>query len=374
MVLVALVGLCALSFWLWHGRHSAPTKLARPSQPAQAKNAPVLPPTNVADAAGGPRLEAARATLAATTAPEIARKELDELRRYLSTLPPPAAVAAIRQFLDARQDVPTGLGFAIGPDGFLTGAPSLRIFLLDYLAQVDRPAAGRYAESILGSMDSPGEWAVSLRNYALANATPEGRAFLEQKMQELLGHEPWQSNPSAGYLEAFDVAVHLGGTNLMPALTQLLRQTDNHALAHAAYLALDRLTLSNPAATLEHLLKDPSVMQGREQTRANYFARADVSDPQQRQILESYLLAPDRSATELQTFAGLFPNANFMISHNLLTSSATPDHQHIVRRDQESLRTVNAWLADPRFNHLQLQIQTIQKRLSQFVEQARSSQ
>ncbi|HYV31418.1 MAG TPA: hypothetical protein VEO53_09970, partial [Candidatus Binatia bacterium] len=267
-----------------------------------------------------------------------------------------------------------GLGFAIGPDGFLTGAPSLRIFLLDYLAQVDRQAAGRYAESILGSMDSPDEWAVSLRNYALANATPEGRAFLEQKMQELLGHEPWQSNPSTGYLEAFDVAVHLGGTNLMPALTQLLRQTDNHALAHAAYLALDRLTLSNPAATLEHLLKDPSAMQGREQTRANYFARADVSDPQQRQILESYLLAPDRSATELQTFAGLFPNANFMISHNLLTSSATPDHQHIVRRDQESLRTVNAWLADPRFNHLQPQIQTIQNRLSQFVEQARSSQ
>ena len=124
----------------------------------------------------------------------------------------------------------------------------------------------------------------------------------------------------------------------------------------------------------EELLKDPSAMQGREQTRANYFARADVSDPQQRQILESYLLAPDRSATELQTFAGLFPNANFMISHNLLTSSATPDHKHIVRRDQESLRTVNAWLADPRFNHLQLQIQTIQKRLSQFVEQARSNQ
>ena len=235
---------------------------------------------------------------------------------------------------------------------------------------MDRQAAGRYAEIILSSMDSPDEWAISLRNYAMANSTPDARAFLEQKMQELLRHEPWQNNPSTGYLEAFDVAVHLGGTHLMPPLTQLVRQHDNPAVAHAAYLALDRLTISSPAATLEHLLNATDAMQGREQTRANYFARANVADPEQRHVLENYLLAPDRSAAELETFAGLFPNANYMVSPNLLTQTRTPERAALVALDAEALRTVQAWLEDSRFSNLRPRLERIRLRLEEFVRQA----
>jgi hypothetical protein len=54
-----------------------------------------------------------------------ARRELDELRGYLSGLPPQTAVAAMRHFLDSKQDAPNGLDFAVGGDGFLTAAPSL---------------------------------------------------------------------------------------------------------------------------------------------------------------------------------------------------------------------------------------------------------
>jgi hypothetical protein len=111
-------------------------------------------------------------------------------------------------------------------------------------------------------------------------------------------------------------------------------------------------------------------MQGREQTRANYFARADVRDPQQRQVLESYLLDPRTSAQELQQFAGLFPNANFMVSQNLLTPTPTPDHAALTSRDAASLQLVQAWLVDPRFAKLQPQLQRAKQRLEEFARQA----
>jgi hypothetical protein len=123
------------------------------------------------------------------------------------------------------------------------------------------------------------------------------------------------------------VAVYAGGAELVPTLTGLLRQKENKAVAHAAYLALDRLTLQDTAAVLTELQRQPNLMAGREATRANYFSRADVQDAQQRIVLEQYLLNPQISAAELETFAGIYPNGNFMVSYNLLTKARTPDRQ-----------------------------------------------
>jgi hypothetical protein len=119
---------------------------------------------------------------------------------------------------------------------------------------------------------------------------------------------------------------------------------------------------------------DPSLMQGREATRADYFARADVRDPQQRQVLENYLLDPNLSASELQTFAGIYPNANYMISLNLLTPTPTPDHNALLSRDAQSLAVVQQWLGDPRFAGLIPALQTIQSRLQMFAQQASQGQ
>jgi hypothetical protein len=219
-------------------------------------------------------------------------------------------------------------------------------------------------------MDSPDEWAVALRNLASGDSSADGRALLQQKTLALLQYEPWQQNPSAGYLEAFDVAVYLGGTDLLPALSGLVRQQENSAVNHASYLALDRLVINNPAATLGALEDAPDLMQGREATRADYFARADVRDPQQREVLEKYLLNPALSASELQTFAGTYPSANFMISPNLLTQTPTPDHGSLASRDEQSLAVVQQWMADPRFSNLAPALQKITARLQVFVQQA----
>jgi hypothetical protein len=190
----------------------------------------------------------------------------------------------------------------------------------------------------------------------------------------MLQYEPWQQNPSTGFLEAFDTAVYLGGTSLMPTLTDLVRQQDNPAVAHASYLALDRLVINNPTATLTALLADPASMQGRELTRANYFARANVGDPQQLQVVENYLLNPQISPAEIDTFTGLFPNANYMISQNLLTQTQTPDSAALVSRDAESLRVVQQWLADPRFASLRPSLEKTEVRLAGYVQQETQGQ
>jgi hypothetical protein len=150
------------------------------------------------------------------------QRRLEELRQALSALPTNEASAAICRFLDSKADASTGQGFKVGPDGSLEESPTFRVFLLDFLGRLDPAAAAAYVQVVLSSMDSPDKWAVALRSCAAANATAEGLEFVTQKLREMLRHEPWQRPPSVGYLEAFDVAVHAVGTELMPDRSQIL--------------------------------------------------------------------------------------------------------------------------------------------------------
>ncbi len=364
----------ALVVWLAHrqpepGRQSPPaatTSLPK-TAPAQSTANTTASPADKGDH----RLQEACEALRKESDPRIIRLRLAELRQGLSAMPTNAAVAAIRQFLDSKADASTHLGFKLASNGTLDEAPTLRTFLLDELGRLDPAAAADYSKVVLASMDSADEWAVALRNLALGDASPDGRALLEQKTAQMLQYAPWQQNPSTGFLEAFDVAVYLGGTDFLPALSGLVRGQDNPALAHAAFLALDRLVINDPATVLQSLEDDPDMMEGRESTRADYFARADVRDPQQRQVLESYLLNPAISAAELQTFAGVYPNANFMISPNLLTQATTPDHDALMSLDAQSLAVAQEWLADPRFAQVAPELQTITQRLEGFAAQAK---
>lgn len=316
------------------------------------------------------KLRGAAANLAG--APDAAGKSeaLARLRKTLAAGSTNEVSAAIRAFLNSKIDAPTGQGFKVGQHRLLAEAPTLRTWLLDYLAQIDPAAAAEYARVILNTSDSPDEWALALRNLALGDTSADARALLEEKTGELLNNQNWQHNPSAGYLEAFDTTVYLGGTNFVPTLAGLVSLQNNPALAHAAFLALDRLVINDPTAMLSALLAQPDLMPGRDQARADYFARADVGNPQQLDLLQNYLLNPQTSAAELQQFAGIFPNANFMVSPNLITQSPALDQGEIKHRDVESLKVVQQWLADPRFANVQPELAKIQVRLQDFVRQA----
>ena len=376
VLVIAVVALFKLGPWRRQPVDKALTKREKQLSPGQPQAAPVVPGPVTSAIQGVPRGQSSDSLLklcaAVTDAPDAAagRRRLSELRQAFSAMPTNAAVSAIRQMLDSKTDNPTHLGFKVAANGLLDEAPTLRTFLLDELGRLDPAAAAEYAKVILASKDSPDEWAVALRDLARGDQTATGRDLLEQKTRELLREESWQANPSVGYLEAFDAAVYLGGTNLMPVLSDLVRRQDNPAVAHAAYLALDRLVINDPSLTLSVLQSSPELMQGRELTRANYFARADVRDPQQRQLLESYLLNPQIGSMELDAFAGLYPSANYMISRNLLTPTPTPDHAALVSRDAESLRVLEQWQNDPRFANLSQQLSKARLRLEEFVRQA----
>jgi len=375
----SVLAMAALVAWLWH-REAQPTspQIATTSATTNAISSSITSAIPVAatslSTTTNNRLQKIYGALQTTPDAIAAREQLAELRALLSAMPVNEAVAAVKKFLDSKADTATHLGFKVAKNGLLGDAPTLRTFLLDELARLDPAAAADYSKVILASNDSPDEWAVALRNLAWGDTSTDGRALLEQKTGEMLQYEPWQQNPSVGFLEAFDAAVYLGGTSLLPTLTDLVRQQDNPAVARASYLALDRLVINNPTTTLTALLADPKSMQGRELTRANYFARADVRDPQQLQILENYLLNPQISPAEIDAFAGIFPNANYMISPNLLTQMQTPNRAALASRDTASLSVIQKWVANPQFANLAPALQKITTRLQSFVQQENQGQ
>jgi hypothetical protein len=336
-------------------------------QPAKATNSPGAIPF---DAAG---FDDFRDRLSASNDKETNRRTLSELRRLLDALPREAASRAIQSFLVTGKDAATKLDVTIKPGGNLGDASSLRVFLLDYLGQIDRPAAGMIALRILSTYTTPDEWAISLRNYAWANPDKASQIFLETKARELLANQEWLKDPTAGFLEAFDTVVYAHGITLTPELAALLRDKENRAAAHAAYLTLDRLTITEPAVMLEKFVEQPELMQGREQTRANFVARADLRQPDQRALVEKYLLDPGRSPEEVATFAALYPNANYMISDNLLSKVETPGAIDLPANDREALRIVEQWQKDPRFERIKPVINRMRERLQSFVDQAGSN-
>jgi hypothetical protein len=359
--------LAAGSVWFWLRRSKSSSNLQ--GVPAAARSQPVVqtdPPTipNPTD------LESAADNLFSANTPDERKNALVFLRSAITSGTKDAVAAALCKLLNAKKDAITGQGFKIGGNGSLLEAPTLRTWLLDQLSAVDPAAAAAYARDILNTSTSPDEWAIALRNLARGDTSSEARALLESKTSELLRNEAWQREASVGYLEAFDTAFHLGGETLLPPLTELVSKKDNQAVAHAAFLTLDRLVINQPAQTLAVLNEHPEWMAGREETRANYFARADVGDAAQRQLVEAYLLDAARGPAELQAFAGVYPNANFMISHNLLTSNATLDGATLARRDQAALAVVNQWLNDPRFEKLRPHLEKMKARLGEFTNKS----
>lgn len=307
-----------------------------------------------------------RAVISAADAADRTQAIL-RLRQWISSRSKEEAVGAIRRFLASGQDAPTGQGFKINSDGSLRQAPTARTLLLDTLGQLDPPQAAAAALEILQQKGSPDEWAVAMALCARANADPASLAFLQQKVEEMATYQPWQQNPSVGFLEAFNVFVYTDDTEFVPQLSQFASNQENPGLAHAAFLTLDRLVQIDPVDTLGTLQDDPSLLSGRAAAEGNLFARADLRDPGQAALLADYLLSPDRTPTELTAFAGVFPNENFMISDNLLTPSPPLSNAEVLARYQAAQQTVNQWLQDTRFSNLWPQFQQIQARLDRIL-------
>ncbi|MCB1278812.1 hypothetical protein, partial [Prosthecobacter sp.] len=211
------------------------------------------------------------------------------------------------------------------------------------------------------------EWAVSLRNFAWGTEPGAAREFLSSKALELIQHPVWKAQPSAGYFEAFDVLVFAGATEATPTLAQLTLDRTRADLGYAAFLTLDRLVLREPAVMLAALSKLSDVSSQRPEMLAGFFARADVRDAAQRDSLEAYLSSNSRSEKEWTAFASVFPNANALVSENLLTSASETTPGSLADHDRDALIWTEALLNDARFTDHVADLQRIRKRLTQFV-------
>ena len=318
-----LFAACALAgailfYWLGCGESSR-----RPTGPK--------PPSNAVAAATPP--PAANLSLA-----EIIGSVLSKLRRNAANADdlawlrrdlfadPAAGIAAIRRFLATHEDAATGQHFTVSKDGVLGGAPTLRLFLLDVLGQLSRQLrqgdGAAVAREILAKKDSPDEWALALRN--LAWDEPKSRAFLAEKMHEMLAYEPWIATPTSGMFEAFDVAVYSGDATFIPTLAGLAHG-ENTALQRAATIALDRLAETSTLAVMNYLNANPTTIADLPFVRADYFAKADLADIPQREAVERYLDRGDITASEKTKFLHAIASPGSFVSDSLLSTEIKPD-------------------------------------------------
>jgi hypothetical protein len=292
---------------------------------------------------------------------------LAELKNTLRRISKPEAAEWIAEQLKEGEDITTGLGFVIGSDQNLSEWPTFRVFLLDVLFDIDPAEGARMGRKVLQTATNPDEWALAMRNVGAGSPSVEDVALLKAKSAEMLHNDAWRKRASAGYLEAFDVIVHTRNAALLPELIAYAGDTANKSVRHASFLTLDRLTLADPVAMFEKLIPSATVQPETALMVSNMVARADVRDPAQRRLVEDYLLDEKRTAPELQSFAGVFPNASQFVSHNLLTRVVTVDGGALAASDRATLDAVSAWLADSRFSRVHPLLLGTKERLSHFV-------
>ncbi len=296
--------------------------------------------------------------------------DLDAFRAALLAADPAQAIAAIRGFLATGQDALTGEHFTIGPDGTLSGAPTLRVLLLDMLGQIGQrhslPDGGEVARAILDKKTSADEWAVALRNAAWT--TPEDRAYLAAKARELISYQPWRQQHSPGYYEAFDVIVYTHDVTFIADLGEMVRGTDE-PIKNTAASTLDRLAAMAPLDVMSYLNTNPSELADKPYLRSDYYTKADFTQPAQRAAVEIYLDRPDIPARAKEKIIAALGAPNTFVSENLLTTSTPPPDENapLVPPAQKTAldRAFSDWLKSNRYPSLNLAIMNRQLDLKQ---------
>ena len=290
--------------------------------------------------------------------------DLAALRRLFLAADPHEAMAAILSFLATGQDARTGESFGIQQGGGLAGAPTFRVMLLDLFGRIARDAgsddAANFSRALLTRKTSADEWAVALRNVAWSS--PDDRTFLAAKMRELLDYQPWRQQPSAGFLEAFDVIVYTRNAAFAADLAAMATSEDD-AVKRAAAAAMDRLSEMAPLDVMNYLNGHPAEFADRPFLRADYFSKADLSQFQQRQAVEAYLARADVTVAEKDKLLSVFASPGTFVGDTLVTQPSAADDPP--QRTTGLRAAVGDWLKGNRFPDLAGPLAQLQQRLAE---------
>jgi hypothetical protein len=191
----------------------------------------------------------------------------------------------------------------------------------------------------------------------------------------MLDRQEWLAHPDPGFLEAFDLAVHLGDEEALREMGSVLGLRNqqgglaDNGITHAAFLAMDRLTALDPAQTVGLIQSEPDFLGWAPRHRGALMSRADVRDPQQAVDVAGYLLRPDVAPEERRVFLELFPQANGVLADSLISAPGTPmEFSSGLARDRAALEWVRGRLAEARFQGLRGELLAAEARLRGFVE------
>jgi hypothetical protein len=295
--------------------------------------------------------------------PEDARRALDRLNKQFEAAPIQVAVEAMVDFLRSRRDATTGLGFLVGDGGMLETAPTLRMVLLDSLGRIDPIAAAEFSREMLGSLDFPaGEIALALRNLDWGGGKDDQVLFREQTLRYLSNHT-WAKAADAAYLEGYDAAARLNDPLAVGILAKRASEDAEGPVAGAATLALERLASQGHAGVLGAIAKDSRIPADQ---KGELLARADVRDPDQREILEGFLQAPENMGM-VETFLMAFPLASHTVGPRLMTDEKFPNADERREADEAALEAVRAWLEDKRFARHKESLEQVATRLEEMI-------
>jgi hypothetical protein len=288
-------------------------------------------------------LQALKSRLGQRPDRETVLRLLREFTQKAFAANPDAAAAALLEFLRSGEDLSTRLGFVVGEAG-LDEWPTLRAFLLDLLGKIDPEMASRYAmDTVIPAKASTVEYAVSLQilwNYGGAEkSTPE----LTQAWLGLLKKVDWSARPDSAWLESLDFASRIpeATPEFLKASTEWLADPENVVeRVGAVDLALERMTVQQPAAVMEALLRDPSLLNlGRGiYQRSQIFARASLNDSEQQKYLAAYLERLGPRNQEAALFFSAFPCHNFSVSPGLSGQPKVTSSREIIASDRAALQ------------------------------------
>lgn len=258
-----------------------------------------------------------------------------------------AAAATIASFLRSGVDAPTGLPFQVGSDGVLETAPTLRAALLDRIAQLDPDIALDVSREIMDSRTTQDEYAIGLRNLSWYDLEGDMHGEMESRFSDMLDEQEWLSSPSAGFLEAFDIAVELASPESFDDIVSVTRLEDSsgnpveNGVERASFVALDRIMLRNPEMVIEKYLSDPGLLDYAPNHRASLMSRLDLSTSTGTDAFVAYVNATNHKEGEMEYFSSLFPNGNYFYGNRLVSSQEeTLSISQMQQRDRSTLEAI----------------------------------
>jgi hypothetical protein len=292
---------------------------------------------------------------------EEVRERLLATRTAWVQLDPQALASAIQELLESGVDAKTGLDFEVGLHGMLAGWPTLRVFLLDALAISDPEMGMVIASDLLDKTASADEFATGLRSLTRTDLARAPDAELLARFDQMLGRKDWHS--TRGFAEAFDLTRFVG----TPAAARKLVAWDSNSELRS--MAMHEFAADHPAAMLETLETDVAI---ESPDRASLVARADPADPRQLGSVDNYLHRPELTPEEATAFFNAFPLRSATTGFRLYGSTPSPyTFEQIKSGDLAAGEAVNRWLADPTLEAYRPQIQALQQRLANWIEEAK---